>query len=174
MMSSEVLTIPPPSRRRAFLVARAAIARDDLATARPIVDGLMAERPGDLEVRLYAAWLHAQMSAPSPEELSALEGLALHVLGECQALALPLCALGDASLRRNEPRAAGRLYRRALEADPLLLHARRGQKLAEDRLRRKERSVWERVTRWTAEHPAALLGAVAALGSAALWLLALR
>jgi hypothetical protein len=169
-MQAEAFTIPPSPWRRSFLLARAALARDDWSVAHGILDRLAAERPEDLEVKLYAAWLEAKTTPPTPEALQTLEDLALRVLVECQALAVPLCVLGDAALRRSELRTAGRLYRRALEVDPGLLDARRGCKVVEERLRRIERSASHRPLAWLALHraPLLLLVLVAFLSASAL------
>jgi hypothetical protein len=124
--------------RRDFATARAALARDDVATARPILDELASARPDDPEIRLCVAWTRGRLAAVQTEDdRKALEALARRVLGEGQLLALPLCILGHAALRQGDLRVARRQFRRAADADPTLIDARRGARIAEDRLARR-------------------------------------
>jgi hypothetical protein len=91
--------------------------------------------PSNLEVRLYAACSRARL-APSlnDREREELERLAQDALRTGQALALPLCILAYAALRRRELRTARRLFRRATETDPSLVEARRGVRMVEQQL----------------------------------------
>jgi Flp pilus assembly protein TadD len=71
-------------------------------------------------------------------ERDALEALARRVLGDQQSLALPLCILGHAAVRRGDLRGAKRLFRRAAEVDPALVDALQGLQTVERRLSRSD------------------------------------
>jgi hypothetical protein len=129
--------VMPPEWRNTFLIARSAIARDDLAAALPILEELASALPEDLEVKLYARWVHDRL-APDGEqsgegEEEPLDVLAGRALEQRKSRALPLTILGHAALRRGEHIIARRLFRAAIQADPMLVDAERGLAIAERR-----------------------------------------
>jgi Flp pilus assembly protein TadD len=116
--------------------------REELAEVCEDLDRFVASTPGDLEARLYAAWVRGRMLvSPGPTHREELEELARAALGGHCSLALPLCVLGHAALRRGELHGARRLLRRAVDADPTLLDARRGLAIVQRRLGRPRRPV---------------------------------
>ena len=122
--------VVPAEWRQAFLSGRKAFCFDDLAGAQPIFDKLERALPGNIEIRLYAAWTRARLGgALSADHLARIVALAREALGLGGALALPLCILAHAALRRHEYSVARRLFRRAADADPALIDARRGVRL---------------------------------------------
>lgn len=134
-MRTNTMRTVPSVWRHAFVTARAALARDDVATAQAIFDDLASARPDDLEIRLYTAWIRARLARRQTEDArNALEALARRVLGDGHLVALPLCILGHTALHRGELRTARRLFRRAIDADPTLVDARRGERLTAERL----------------------------------------
>lgn len=134
-MAAEIRSIVPLPWRRSFARARAALSDDDVATARPLLDELASALPDNLEVQLYAAWARARLAESlTDREREALEALARRALGGHQSLALPLCILGHAAVRRGELGGAKSLFRHAAKADPALVDARRGLQMVERRL----------------------------------------
>jgi hypothetical protein len=136
--------VMPREWRHTFAVARSAIARDDLAAALPILEEIATALPDDLEVKLYARWVHDRLAKggatsdevehkQEEEEDESLDQLAGRALAQRKALALPLAILGHAALRRGEAIIARALFRAAIQADPLLLDAERGLAIAERR-----------------------------------------
>ncbi len=117
--------------RRTFATARAALCRDDLATTLPLFEGMAVAFPRDLEVRLHAAWSRARLAGG---DVATLEPLAREALARGEALALPLCVLGHVALKREQLHVARTLFRRASKADPALLDAQRGLRIAERRV----------------------------------------
>jgi hypothetical protein len=124
--------VMPREWRHMFAIARAAISRDDLTAASPLLDELASALPEDLEVQLYARWVHDRL-APDGEaaDRESLDALAGRALAQHKSLALPLSILGHSAIRRGESIIARRLFRAAIKADPTLLDARRGLTLAE-------------------------------------------
>jgi hypothetical protein len=129
--------VMPRHWRQTFAVARSAIARDDLAAALPILEEIASALPDDLEVKLYARWVHERLAPegdePDAEHEEPLSSLAERVLTQRKSLALPLAILAHAALRRGEPIIARALFRAAIQADPMLLDAERGLAIAERR-----------------------------------------
>ncbi len=135
-MGAEFEVAVPLAHRASFVKARTAFCHDDMATARPLFEAIARALPYNVEIRLYAACARARLAESlSEREREELERLAREALGARQALALPLCILAQAAFRRGELRVARRLFRRATEADPVLVDARRGLRRVEQRLR---------------------------------------
>lgn len=136
-LNEPVLPLPLPLRR-SLLDARNALAHDDVAIASHLFDELAAAVPTDIEVKLYAAWARARLASSVTEaERDALHALAREALGTHASLALPLNVLAHAALQRGELVVARRLFRRAAEADPSLIDARRGSRLVAQRLEKR-------------------------------------
>ncbi len=138
MLSSVSSSLIPAPLRPAFVEARSALCIDDVATAKPLLEKIADELPENIDVKIHLAWASAQLkgAAITADDRKELEGLALEALQSRRALALPLCILGHAALQRGELRLARRLFRRSVDADPALLDAQRGARLAERRLAR--------------------------------------
>lgn len=145
-------------RHQTLTVARRALFSDDVATAAPLLDAVVATAPDDVELRLSAAWAHARLGEDA--ERSRAEHLARLALADGRPPALALDVLAHAALRRGDLRAARALFRRSAEADPLLVDARRGLRLVEGRLSRAatDRRARRIASRWA-------YAAVAAVGS---------
>jgi hypothetical protein len=56
------------------------------------------------------------------------------VISDGHLAALPLCILDHTALHRGELRTARRLFRRAIDADPTLVDARRSERITEQGL----------------------------------------
>lgn len=136
-METALGSIVPLKWRRSFVKARMALSYDDIATARPLLEEIAEALPDNVEVRLYAAWARARLAeSMSDRDREQLESLARQALGARQSLALPLCILAHAAVRRGELRVARSLFRRAADTDPALVDARRGFRMVEQRLPR--------------------------------------
>jgi thioredoxin-like negative regulator of GroEL len=134
-METQLGSIVPREWQDSFAKARTALCRDDVSTARRLFDGIAEALPDNLEVRLCAAWARARLAESiSDREHDALERLAREALATRQTLALPLCILAHGAIRRHDLRAARRLFRRAADADPDLVDARRGVRIVDHRL----------------------------------------
>ena len=134
-MEREIGSVLPLRRRHEFMRAREAFCHDDMTTATALLDPIASALPDDVEVRLYAMWARTRLATTmTKRDYDVLVQLARDALGSRHSLALPLCILGHAALRRGELRVAGRLFRRAAEADPALIDARRGLVTVERRL----------------------------------------
>lgn len=135
----------PPSRgdwRSAFIEARDALFRDDVARARPVLDSLEAAFPCDVSIRLHAAWARLRTDANvTTARKREIEELARRAFASGECTALPLCIAGHAALRRGKLESARRLFARAARADDTLLDARRGVLLVERRIARAAASL---------------------------------
>lgn len=129
----------PPSYRPTFANARAALCADDLETAGRLFDEVAAALPNNVEVRLYAAWVHARLSpCATDDEREQVEELARRALSSHDSLALPLCVLAHSAVRRHDFRVARRLFQRAADADPSFVDARRGIRMMDLRLKTED------------------------------------
>lgn len=151
---------------RVWRRVRATLVRDDLADAVASVDAIAAEDPGDPEARLYSAWTHVRLADGDPSV--DLDTLAREAFVARAALALPLCILGHAALRRGDLLAARSSFRHAVEADASILEAVRGLRITEHRLahpppRARMRFPWGRVIRELAAATLAVSSAFAVL-----------
>lgn len=125
----------PREWRKQLAFAEAALDRDEVSVARPMLERLASLLPDNHEARLYAWWARARDARyVTDQERAALEDLARRTLAAHQTRALPLCVLAHAALRRGEVPQACRLFRRAADANPGLLDAKRGVMIAERRL----------------------------------------
>jgi hypothetical protein len=145
-------------RARALDGLQKALARDDLDAALPLARDLVSARPDDLEAQLYAAWVRARHDGKAT---TAVADLATRALAERASLALPLCVLGHAALGRGDTHAAKMLFRRAADAEPASIDARRGLMLAQRRIGHGERT--------NATLTAALLGLTSLVVSLLVW-----